>query len=249
MAKKSILEKLRQRREELKKSGGDYPFYLIPEGTMRVRVAPFEDETGDFAYEAVTFFLGKDLGTVVSAETFGESCPLIEAYRELKASKDSDDNKLAEKIKPKKGYFIPVIKFKDESGKETEDGEVKLLKAPNNVYGQMIDYFLEPEQGDFTDPLEGYDFKIKRTGKGMQDTEYTVIACKPTKIADKKLRAKVSAEDMVRALILDYDSAKDKLDKFLKLGSDDEDEKPKKKKPKSSDMDLPVRKKKKVSRG
>ena len=242
MAKASLADRLKKKREDLKKGGGDYSFYLIPEGTMRVRVLPFNEDEGDFAFEAITFFLGKDLGTVISPATWGEACPIMEAYEELKGSSDDADKAIAAKIKPKRGYFIPVIKYRDEAGKEVE-GEPKLLKAPNSVYGQMIDYFLEPEQGDFTNALEGYDFKIKRTGKGMQDTEYSVLNCKPTKL-EKSLRKDYNAEEMLRAIATPYEEAEAKLKQFLNLADDDEDEKPRKGKS-NGDLDSSDRPKKK----
>lgn len=233
-----LRKKLLKRKETLKKGSGDFNTIIFKEGTTRIRPL-FVGEDEDFAQEVIQFFLGGDLGVVISPATFGEPCAIMEAYEELKSG-DEDDKVLAQKIRPTRRYYCPAIKYEDETGKAI-DGKPRMAILTKGIYETMIEYMLDEEQGDFTDPIEGYDLKIKRTGSGKMDTEYQLIACKPTKLSKELAGQVFNPEDMVRDILPSYDQTKEMLDKFLGLGNseDDEDEAPKKKtkaKP-SSDLD------------
>ena len=83
-----------------------------------------------------------------------------------------------------------------------------------------------------TDPKNGYDIKVTRTGEGQFDTSYSVQNCKPTAL-DKPYRGEVPLEKMVRAQIKSYEELEEILKKFLnESGDDDEhdDDEPKPKK-------------------
>src|SRR6185369_7077990 len=131
--------------------------------------------------------------------------------------------------------------YKDEKGKEIDkEAGVKLLLVSAGVYQELIDLYLDSDAGDFTDPIKGYDIKIKRTGKGMTDTEYTVLRGNPSKL-DKAYRKEVDPEAMVKALVPTYEETKQMLEDFLHLAPEEEEEKSskkdkKKKKKKSKDL-------------
>ena len=174
MAKPSLKDKLRKKRKELSEKGG-YNVLSVKEGTTRIRILPIEQE--ELAAEVTYFFLKKG---VYSAASVGEHCPIMDKYTELKNSKDDDDQELAKKLSPKKRYLIPVILYEDEKGKKIDkDKSGKLMLVTGGVYQNIIDLYLdEDEWGDMMDPKKGYDIKIIRTGKGQNDTEYTVSPCK-----------------------------------------------------------------------
>ena len=73
-----------------------------------------------------------------------------------------------------------------------------------------------------TDPIEGYDIKITRTGSGKMDTSYSVSPCQKSKL-DKKYREDVDLEKAVRASILPYDKLEEKLAAFLNESDEDSD--------------------------
>ena len=111
----------------------------------------------------------------------------------------------------------------------------------------IIDLYLdEDEAGDMTDPKEGYDIKIIRSGSGQYDTTYSARACKPTKL-EKQYQGIVDLEAIVRSQIKSYDDIEEILFKFLKESpnEDGEDEAPKKKEKKVSKEDKKKKKKKK----
>lgn len=218
--KNSRVEKMKKRREELaRKGGGNYQYFIFSkEGTYRMRPLPVPEDD-EFGVEVVTFFLGKELGGVVSPASFGEPCYLMETYNKLQNSEDDDEKSLAAQLKPKKRYMVPHIKFQDEKGtKVDEEAGAKLALLTSGQYQDLCDLYLDDEHGDFTDPKDGYDIKYKRTGKGMTDTEYSTLACKPTRLP-KKYNKIYNPEEMVRSLMPTYEETKSLAKKFLKLDS------------------------------
>lgn len=224
-------DKMLARKKQLE-SKGSSGLVFPKEGTLRMRIkSPGDDQ--ELGIELIQFYLNKDLGGVISPATFGEPCPFMEKYQELKNSKDPDDQELAKMLVSRRKYVVGGIVYSDEKGTKVDyEGKDKGVLIPRSVYQDIIDLYLdEDEAGDMTDPRTGYDIKIIRSGSGKNDTTYSARACKPTKL-DKKYSGNVDLESIVRSQIKDYDELEEILASFLKEGrdSDEEDEKPKKKK-------------------
>lgn len=235
----TLKERLAKKRKQLESTGGSYKFFRIVEGTTRMRLVPVGEEK-DWALEATVFYLGKDLGYVISPITFGGKCKIMIGYNELSASKSEKDRKFAKTFKPSKRYFAPAYKYKDEKGKEVDvESGVKPLMMTGGQYQDCIDMFLDEEDaGDFTHPIEGYDLKFGRTGKTQTDTEYTVRQCKPTK-AYKKFRGEIDLEEMIKGITPTYTETKELMERFLNIEpEDDDDDEPKDKKKKKKKRDL-----------
>lgn len=238
-----LKEKLRKRQEDLKKGSGSYDYFIIKEGTTRMRPVP-APANKDWAVEITHFYLGSEIKGVISPASWGEPCAIYEAWEKLKKSKKESDQILADKMKPKQKFMVAHIKYEDEKGtKIDEKAGVKLLFLHKGMYQTLLDFYLDDEKGDFTDPKEGYDIKYKRTGSGQMDTEYNVFDCKPTRLDKKYSKEVYDPEEMARSLTPSYDETLELLEKFLKStkkskGSDDDEDsgnerKPKKKKKRS----------------
>lgn len=229
----NLKERLAKKRKELESSrGGTFKFFRIVEGTTRMRACPVGEEK-DWAVEAVVFYLGKEIGYVVSPHTWGGKCALMNAYNELSSSKKEADKKFAKTFKPSKKFFSAHYRYKDEKGKEVDDQSgIKLLMLTPGQYQDMIDLFLDEEQGDFTDRKDGYDIKHQRTGKGLTDTEYSMRPCKPSLAAKKFTKEDSDPEEMLKAITPTYKETKELLEKFLNIEPEDDDDEPKKKKKK-----------------
>ena len=223
-------EKMIARKKDLEKRGGGGGMIYPKEGTIRVRIKSrgADEELG---IEVVQFYLGPKDGGIISPATFDEPCPFMEKFQELKNSDDPDDKALASKLVPRRRYILGVIAYKDTKGKEVDPDKIdKPMMVPRSVYQDIIDLYLDEEDwGDMTDPVEGYDIKITRTGTGKNDTSYSVSPCQKTKL-DKKYWGEVDLEKAIRANILSYEELEEKLASFLNEGDDDdEDERPCKK--------------------
>lgn len=242
---KSRTDKLRERRKAFESnSKGDFNLIIFKEGIKRLRHLPVPDND-EPGIEVITFFLGNDIKGVISPATFGEPCAIMEKYVELKESSDSDDQALSKTFKPRNKYLVPSIQFKDEKGTEVDEQTgVKLANLASGQYQDLIDLFLDEEQGDFTDPISGYDIKYKRVGKGMLDTEYSMVPCKPTKLP-KKYNKIWDPKEMVEKIMPSYEDTQDLIKRFLKLEDEEEEPIRKKKKKIRSEPEAPIKKKKK----
>lgn len=250
--KKSLAERLKNKKKELaSKGGGGYIMRQKEEGTLRFRILPV-GEDNDFALELTTFWLSQEAGEIISPSTFGEACPAMEKYLKLKDSKDPEDIELAKNLVPRKKYVIPVITYSDLKGNDIDqENSNKLMQITGGIYQEIIDLYLdEDEWGDMTDPKNGYDLKQTRTGKGRLDTKYSISSCKNTPLPKAYSKTVIDLEEMARKYMDSYDTALEKLEKFLgSADSDDDDEeeeKPRKKKKASSD-DEPKKKRRKRS--
>ena len=232
----STRDKMLARKKQLESKSSGSGFIYPKEGTLRMRIkSPGDDQ--ELGMELITFYLGSENGSIVSPATFGDPCPFMEKYEELKNSSDDADKELAkEKFIPRRKYVIGGIIYTDDKGKSVDyDGKDRVVQIPRSVYQDIIDLYLdEDEAGDMTDPINGYDIKIIRTGSGKMDTSYSARSCKPTKL-DKKYRGNIDLESIVRAQIKSYDELEQLLKNYLNESSDDdEDDRPIKKK-KSTD--------------
>lgn len=245
----SVKEKLLARKKKLAEKGTGNGFVFPKNGTTRIRIVS-AGANEEFGVEIIRFYIGDH--SVYSPTTFNEPCPFMEKYDELKNSKDEDDKKLAKKLVPSRRFAIAALVYKDDKGKELDyDSKPRLVLVPSSVYQDIIELYLdEDEAGDMTDPKNGYDIKIERSGSGQFDTSYSVRQCKPTKV-EKNLLKPVDLEAMVRGQIKGYDELEEELNKFLNNSDDDNEdddyEKPRKKdksSKKSKDKDKKKKKKK-----
>jgi hypothetical protein len=231
----STKEKMLARKKKLESKGNSSGLVFPKEGTLRVRIkSPGDDQ--EIGLEVIQFYV-QDVGGIISPATFDEPCPFMEKYQELKSSKDEDDKKLAKKLLPRRRYVIGGIVYADDKGKEVDyNGQDKGILIPSSVYQDIVDLYLdEDDAGDMTDPKNGYDIKIIRSGSGKMDTTYSARNCNPSKL-DPKYQGTVDLEGIVRSQIKSYDELEDILKKFLnEVPEDDDDEgevKPKKDKEK-----------------
>lgn len=240
-------EKLLARKKKLAEKGTGNSFVFPKNGTLRIRIVS-AGPNEEFGLEIIRFYLGDH--SVYSPATFGEACPIMEKYDQLKASKDEDDKILAKNLIPSRRFVIPALIYKDEKGKELDyDSKPRLVMVPSSVYQDIIELYLdEDEAGDMTDPKTGYDIKIDRSGTGQFDTSYSVRQCKPTKISPS-LAKPVDLEEMVRTQIKSYEELEEELNKYLNEDHGDDEDKHSSKKAKSKkDKDKKLKKKKSKSR-
>ena len=227
-SKESVKERLAKKRKDIAERGKGLNFLILKEGTMRVRCLPV-GEDNEFGIEVTQFYLGPNIKGVISPATIGKPCAIMEKYQELKESKKSADKDLAKKMAPKKKTLIPVIVYDDLKGKvvdkEKSGDSGKLFLITSGVYAEMIDSYLdEDDWGDFTDPENGYDFKVKRTGTGRFDTEYSCTPCPKSPLPRDYKNLVVDLEQMVASIIPSYEETMEKLQDYLNEDPEDDDD-------------------------
>lgn len=79
----STKEKMLARKKQLESKGNGSGLVYPKEGTLRMRIkSPGDDQ--ELGIEIIQFYLGGNLGGVISPATFDEPCPFMEKYQELK---------------------------------------------------------------------------------------------------------------------------------------------------------------------
>jgi hypothetical protein len=215
MASKAFLKKLKQRSEEMGKGGkGSYNFFIFKVGTTRMRPLPVGEDV-EFGVDVESFFFGKEIGGVISPRSFGERCAIYEYWEKCQKSKDEKLKKFSDTWKPSRKVMVPHIRYEDELGKQVDPAGAKLAQLTRGQYQKLIDLYLDADNGDFSNPIKGYDIKYKRTGTTKMDTEYTLLPGKPSKLPEEFRKKIFNPEKMVRAIMPSYEETKNLLDKFL----------------------------------
>lgn len=234
--KRSLKERIREKKANLNSGGGKRDIIFLKEGTIRVRPLSV-GEDNDFIFEIVQFYLGGDIKGVYSPATFDEPCALMEKYNELKASSDDTDKSTAKAMMPKRKWGMLVAKKADERGKEVDtENSPKLVQLSKGQTEEIYDLFLDDEWGDPTDITDGYDLKLTRTGTGKLDTEYSATPCKNTP-TPKGYTQTYNLEDFVRKIIPTYEETEEILSRYLNGATND-----------AGDLDEETPTKKKVSK-
>lgn len=209
MSRKVDVSKLAERLAQLnapRQSGGGMSFIQIKDDRNVFRILPPFGES-DMFYEEVFVHYGvgktKDNpkgSMVVCPTTLGDhhACPICETAKEFyKMSKAKEDKyeKEAKSIGRKKRVYFNAIdrsdnlanfEFKDDKwfNKETdkEESPVKILATGVGIFKDVLGIFCDPDYGDITDPDEGRDIIVTKSGSGFTSKYEVKPGAKPTKI-------------------------------------------------------------------
>lgn len=196
------LEALKKKYKEVKdKVGGDFTFYRLSDGDNLIRLLPPWKEGVSFYKELRQHYgVGVDKKQVLCLRMKGEECPICEFVSALYQSGDPDDAEMAGNLSASTRYNFNVIARSDEAA-----GPQILTTGPL-IFRDFLRFIVDPDWGDLTDPEQGFDITINRTGKGLH-TKYAVTPKRnPSPVGNAewlekmtdldKLERFVSAEDM-----------------------------------------------------
>jgi len=226
------LEKLKKKAKEVQERTEGGEFLAIKAGDTTIRIVPPIGNMGDdfFKEGTIHYNVGSDskavlcpAGTADANGDFGE-CPICELVDDLLKGGNAADIKLAKSIRAKSKFWINVIDVKDKAR------GVQVYGAPITVFKELLSYFTDPDYGDLTDPKEGRDVTITRSGAGI-DTEYSVRPRPKTSLLKKS--AYKNAHDLSTWEKLVPPTAEE-IAELLGLIEDDDDEPKKKKKSKKA---------------
>lgn len=149
------------------------------EGTQDIRIVPYQYQP-DNPFIELKFYYDFERKTYLSPSSFNKADPIVELADRLKKSGDKDQWRIGRNLEPKMRTFLPIIV----RGKEAEG--VKFWGFGVQVYKQIMGAMSDPDYGDITDLLNGYDIKVeftkntnKKSPDGKQMFPETIIRCKP----------------------------------------------------------------------
>ena len=190
---KKLKERLLKQRQDMD-SGG----VLIPNKGFtkaRIRLLPVgEDLPG---HRFISYYCGSlkgDKKSSTSPATYGKPCPIEDAFDKIRRTADKDDRDAAyEFINKNTEYWVPCVVRGDEG--DARKPKIRIHAAKKTVYEQIQTYFLDDDFGeDISDPENGRDLLIKKTGQGRQGTKWTCEKMDPTPIHEDPETAEAIVE-------------------------------------------------------
>ena len=126
-----------------------------PEGeTVTVRILGFTDNDGNPFKERWFYYnIGNNPGLLAPYQ-FGKPDPIQELINKLRDDGSKESYELAKKLYPKMRCYAPVIV------RGEEERNVRLWAFGKSVYQTLLNYMLDEDYGDITDPHEGRDVRI-----------------------------------------------------------------------------------------
>lgn len=170
------------------KSAGRGNFFKIKKGVTSFRVLPGQEPGSidkDFAVKVIQHFnvIADSKRPITCPKSSNDQayCPIHERYEKLLKG-DEEEQAEAKMIRPARRWYIGVI------NRDTEDeanfNKIGILPVPETVKTKIQKIMLNEDYDDITDPTEGRDIKIEKTGEKI-DTKYEVhVRPKVRPIAD-----------------------------------------------------------------
>ena len=132
------------------------------DGKNTIRILPAASKRGLWFYEA-SFHYGPNIPCLLMAD---EKCPVCRYKDKLLQSSDDNELEMANELEGKTRILFNIIDLTDEDSK---DGGVQVWGHSETTLQKLMTIWNDPEWGDFTDPLEGYDIIVEKTdGRGPE---------------------------------------------------------------------------------
>lgn len=199
---------------------------LVDGNNLRRILWPKGDAESFYEEGMVHFGVGPEgKSMAVCAHNFDKKCPICDYADSLKDSDDPEDKQVYNDIKAKRRIYINVL------NRDADDpNKPVVLPIGVMILRGILDIICDPDYGDITDPEEGRDITIKRSGK-MLNTKYSVIAKPKTTPAAKGIDPDALEEQMADLSALFREQSYEDLEKLLngENPSGDDDDKPKSK--------------------
>ena len=128
------------------------------EGTeSTIRLIAYPDNDGQPFKELMFYYnIGNNPGLLAPYQ-FGKADPIQELITKLRDEGTKESYELAKKLYPKMRCYAPVVvRGEEEKG-------VRLWAFGKQVYQTLLNYMLDEDYGDITDPLEGRDVRVTCT--------------------------------------------------------------------------------------
>ena len=212
---------------------GSGKFWKPKEGKNVIRILPPWNDEGLFYLEATLHYGFESEGKKKAYPCLGRGkCPICQYASQLSEG-SSEDMKLAKRIQAKTKYYANIFDRKTE--------KVSIWGFSRKTLGSILGFMADKEDGaDITDPEEGHDVIVMRTGTGFNDTKYEIrIRPRDSEVEDyeegmfnlsEEVLEEASARDLKDAIKESFGESSDDDD-------DDDDDKPKKKKKHRDDDD------------
>jgi hypothetical protein len=162
------MKKIRAQMRKIKARRGNY--WKPDKGKNIIRILPPWSADGFWYKDTLRHYVSFGEGpkkTIFCPVHNGDRCAVCDLRTKLRESKRKSDQKHADAIRPSLDFHVNMIDLKD---KETG---VQVGRLTETVVNSLLEYMMDADWGDFTDPRRGYNVIINREGEQLQ-TKYTV---------------------------------------------------------------------------
>jgi hypothetical protein len=160
---------LNQRGQRAQNSGGSLLIdnKTIDETGIKLRLLPVTREGASIAEEYLSYYC-KELNTgVTSPAVFDLPCPIADASQEIWASGTFEQKEhLRAYINITREFWMPVL-VRGEEG-TAEHPNIRIFRCKASIFDRIVEWMTDEDMDDMTDPQEGRDIKVKKTGQGIE---------------------------------------------------------------------------------
>ena len=178
------MKKMQQKQDEAQKknlpSDKNNKFFSLKDG-VKTKIRVLCPEDGD-PFKKFYFHYQIDAkGFLCPKKNYGEHCEACDLVAKLYREKSEDGKKMAKDIGAKERFYSAIYV----RGEETEG--VRVFGYSQTVYKAFLQYVLDEEYGDITDPDKGVDmFLLKEQANGKQYADTNVTAARnSSKLTDE----------------------------------------------------------------
>ncbi len=133
-----------------------------------VRILAFPDNDGQPFIERYFYYnIGNNPG-LLTPNQFGKPDPIQELINKLRDEGTKESYEMAKKLYPKMRAYAPVIV------RGEEDKGVRIWAFGKTIYQNLLNFMLDEDYGDITDPIDGRDIRVlctKTPGRMWATTE------------------------------------------------------------------------------
>ena len=145
--------------------------------TTTVRLIAFTDNNGNPFKERYFYYnIGNNPGLLAPYQ-FGKPDPINELIQKFKSEGSKEGYEMAKKLYPKMRCYAAVIV------RGEEDQGVRLWAFGKQVYQNLLNIMLDPDYGDITDTVDGYDIKVTVSKQAGMKWTTTDVMPRPKQIA------------------------------------------------------------------
>jgi len=153
------LEAIRRRMAELNgaRRTSSIQLWKPSVGEYRVRGVPWKNASAGLPFIERWFYYLGDTQGFYAPHQFNLPDPVNDLIRKLYSTKKPADRELAKKLQPRMRTFMAIV------DRDAEDKGVMVWAFGSPIYKRLLGFFDDEDVGDFLDPIEGFDLKVKVT--------------------------------------------------------------------------------------
>jgi hypothetical protein len=162
----------KDRKESVEREGA---FFLRP-GVTQIRVLPPYNQKGVWYRQINEYsFVVDGQRRYMTVPSAGDPDPVAEKKEQLLSVGGQANIELARELRPRSQFLFNIVVLSAPPGTEFDPGRVYILKTGVMVKKALLHHDRDVASGwhKITDPAQGVNFSVDRSGKGLQ-TRYTV---------------------------------------------------------------------------